>query len=218
MLEEAKWLAERLAALPDGDLFPLLNVGSGSLAFRRDEQSYIDKHVFAPLRARGGSVTHLDLQAGEGVDVVGDMTGPAVAADLSARGFRTVICSNLLEHVTDRPAVCRALLRVTPSGGRLFVSVPLANPRHLYPIDNLFRPTPEELAACFPHTEVVDAAVITEPETCGRMLLRRPRDLVLWLARCAVPFYRHDRWVAALGHWRWLGKHRSTSCILLRKP
>ena len=53
---ESQWLGQRLASIPDDQLFPLLNVGSSTLEFRTKTQPYIDNNIFAPLRARGGKV------------------------------------------------------------------------------------------------------------------------------------------------------------------
>ena len=73
---EAQWLGDRLAEIADGELFPLLNVGSSTGEFRTTVQPHIDAKVFAPLRARGGKVLHLDIKAAEGVDIVGDLLDP----------------------------------------------------------------------------------------------------------------------------------------------
>ena len=75
-LLESEWFGQRLAALPDDALFPLLNVGSSTLEFRTRTQPYIESNIFAPLRARGGAIYHLDVKSAPGVDIVGDLLDP----------------------------------------------------------------------------------------------------------------------------------------------
>ena len=155
---EARWVGAALAKLPDEQLFPLLNVGSQDAAFREKRQPWIDARVFAPLRARGGKIVHLDLAPGEGVDITGDLLDPNVRAQL--RGFRSVLCANVLEHVPDRERFAAALADVTAPGGYLIVTVPKRFPYHPDPIDTMFRPGIEELAKLFPAMEVIDAKVV----------------------------------------------------------
>src|SRR2546428_10218391 len=103
---EAAWLAAHLAELPAQDLFPMLNIGSSTAHFRMVRQPWIDALVFAPLRAQGHVVKHLDMKSGEGIDLVGDLMAPTLAESLRSFGFRSVVCSNVLEHVTDRATLC----------------------------------------------------------------------------------------------------------------
>ena len=75
---ESEWLGQRLTSIPDDLLFPLLNIGSSTLEFRTQTQPYIDKNIFAPLRARGGKIYHLDVKYSPDIDIVGDLFDPAV--------------------------------------------------------------------------------------------------------------------------------------------
>lgn len=83
----------------------------------------------------------LDMQPGDGVDVVGDVH--KLPEDWSSR-FDTVVCSEVLEHV-ERPWVALPeLARVTKPGGHLIVTAPFCFPVHAYPSD-YFRYTMEGL-------------------------------------------------------------------------
>jgi len=75
-LLESQWIGQRLAAISDDALFPLLNVGSSTLEFRTQTQPYIDQNIFVPLRARHGKVYHLDMKHAPGVDIVGNLLHP----------------------------------------------------------------------------------------------------------------------------------------------
>jgi hypothetical protein len=143
-------------------------------------------------------------------------------------GFRSVFCSNLLEHVENREEIARALTLVVPAGGYLFVSCPYRYPYHPDPIDTLFRPTPHELAALFPRTRTVLAQVVD----CGTYapyfvqdLLRNPLkvagvvlDRILparWRPRAPAPVAntgpRHESLAP------WLFKKMKATCVVLQK-
>ncbi|OWK35540.1 class I SAM-dependent methyltransferase [Fimbriiglobus ruber] len=160
LVREAKWLAQRITELGDDALFPMLNVGSHTEAFRTREQPWIDRHIFGPARRRGAKVVHLDLQALLGVDLVGDLTDPAFLAGVSAMRFRSVFCSNLLEHVPNREEIGRATVAAVEPGGYLLASCPNRFPYHPDPIDTMYRPGVEELARLFPGTKLIRGEVI----------------------------------------------------------
>jgi hypothetical protein len=164
---EARWLGERLR---DVEPSRVLNIGSSDLDFRTRTQPWIDELVFRPLRDRGLTVFHQDLVAGPGVDLAGDLHDPGVRAALRALDPRCIICSNVLEHVIDREAFASILMELLPPGGRLLVTVPRAFPYHPDPIDTLFRPALDELAALFPGTRVLTGEIVE----AGRL-----HDLVL---------------------------------------
>ena len=140
-IKEAEWLRARLAEIRDEDLFPLLDVGSQTLQFRMVQQPHVDQELFSPLRERGGRIIHLDLQDAEGVDVVGNLTDSEFQESLRSLGVRSIIISNLLEHVRHRASVAEASLRVVKSGGYVIVTGPKDYPYHPDPIDTMFRPT-----------------------------------------------------------------------------
>ncbi|HMP58068.1 MAG TPA: hypothetical protein PKD86_01835 [Gemmatales bacterium] len=160
LISEARWYGRWLRKFPAADLYPQLNLGSQTLHFRTHVQPWIERYLFAPARQRGGAVVHTDLQPAPGVDLVGDLTDPAFHAVLKARQFRSVVCSNLLEHVTQPKLIARVATEVVVPGGLLFVSVPYLFPYHADPIDTMFRPSPEELANLFPGTRIVEARIV----------------------------------------------------------
>jgi hypothetical protein len=214
---EARWLAGRLARLGVDELSPLLNVGSSNEHFRTARQPWINEVVFAPLLARGITVTHLDMKADAGVDIVGDLMNGATLGMLRPRGFRALVCSNVLEHVTDRAALCAHLDALLPAGGYLFVTVPRQFPYHADPIDTGFRPSTAELVALFPNLDVVAA----EEVDCGSMMdsfTRGAMELAMRLAWLFVPFLRWRGWVGnvhRLASFR--SRYRATCAVLRRR-
>jgi hypothetical protein len=217
--QEARWLGRKLAEVDDRRLFPLINVGSSTGRFREVEQPWIDEQVFAPLRARSGRVLHFDVKAAEGVDIVGDLTDAETWGRLRAIGARSVFCSNLLEHVTNREETCDRLFELVPPGGLLILSVPRAFPYHPDPIDTLFRPDVSQLAGLFPRGRTVDGAVVK----CGTVLGLLDRNVVR-LSRKVVRTAFSPRAAGGGGpglvRWLnpWLIKPFEVTCLVLERP
>jgi hypothetical protein len=211
---EAAWISTALGALPD-DAFPLLNLGSSTRAFREHDQPYIDRLIFRPLADRHVSVIHADLKAEDGVDVVFDFTSPADRARLGQKvgAVRTIICSNMLEHLTIPPSEAAAhLLEICPPGGHLIVTVPERFGYHPDPIDNGFRPSSDELAALFDGSVVLGKADVEGPTlaTVNASYRGWPR----YLARALMPFYEPRVW---WGKVTWFWRPAEVACVLLRK-
>lgn len=139
------WLKEKLEMMALRPGSKMLNVGS-TTAEVLETQPHIASNVLAPLMAHGVSLVNLDLKRGTGVDVMGDITDPRLPEKLGDR-YDVVLCSNLLEHVTDHAAALRNLAALAAPGGYLLVTVPHNYPRHPDPIDTMYRPSAQELAA-----------------------------------------------------------------------
>lgn len=177
---EARWFAERLARLPADEIYPLCNLGSADEAFRQQVQPWIDRWLFAPARATGRQVVHVDQKQSAGVDLSGDLEDEAFLAELEARHFHSVLCANLLEHVHDPARLAERCARIVPPGGYLFVSVPYRFPYHEDPIDTLFRPSPDEIAALFPSMQVCEQAVVRGGTMFGYVARRLRHPAALW--------------------------------------
>lgn len=213
---EAEWLGRRILELDPERAFPMLNIGSSTGSFVTKAQPWIDREIFGPLRARGSAVLNCDIKSAPGVDLVGDLQDPAFLKQLAARSFKSVLCSNLLEHVENRSAIAETLVNVIPSGGYLFVSGPHSYPYHADPIDTLFRPTPEELAALFPGTRVI-AAQVVDCGTYWQYVTRTPTKLLKSVIRLGLPFYQPKDWRSAVLRLGWLFREFQSVCVLLQK-
>jgi SAM-dependent methyltransferase len=218
--EEAARMAEWIDDLSLAADAVCLNIGSSTGDFRTRGQPHIDQLLFAPMRQAGIRVFHCDLKDAPGVDLVGDVLDPAYQKKLRALGAQLLICSNLLEHLTDPLAFAAACGSFVSPGGYALITVPADYPFHPDPIDTLFRPTPEELAAIFPEWTVVKA----EQMACGNFwedlklgggLLR---NSVRYLLRLATPFYRPRFWLAYVHRLPWLFRDYRVSLLLVRKP
>jgi hypothetical protein len=197
LIDEARWIGRHLAERPPAEVYPLCNVGSSTADFRSREQPWIDEFVFGQAKGGGHSVIHVDQKNAEGVDLAGDLLDPAFRASLRELSPRTILCSNLLEHVTDRGPITEALTNMLVPGGRLIVTVPYHYPVHHDPIDTRFRPTVEQLAAEFPRLRLVTGEIVVDSTGWRYMRIRR-----------SVPGIRH---------WGWLliGRRYKVSCVIL---
>lgn len=217
---EARWFGQRLRALSTEAVYPQLNLGSQTLHFRTQEQPWIDAFLFAPARQRGGVVVHADLQAAPGVDLVGDLTDPQFLTQVQNLRFRSVICSNLLEHVIGPRRIAEAATAAVVPGGYLFVSVPFRFPYHPDPIDTLFRPRPAELAALFPGTKVVEQCLVRGwliGYAWERLLRRAIQRRSHAEPPAAQPSPLAVRLTRAVSWLPWLWQPFEISCLILRK-
>lgn len=190
-VEESLWIRDALAALDKPAGSAVLDVGSSTREYREVRQPYVEANVFAPLRAAGLDVVHLDAKAADGVDVVCDVTDPDVdVRDQLGRGFDVVICTNFLEHVVDRERVAATVASLVADGGHLLVTVPQVYRRHLDPIDTMYRPSPRRLIALLRRAQPALAAVRADSvEVRDRRAYRRhPSRLPLWGLREEVRY------------------------------
>jgi SAM-dependent methyltransferase len=186
-VDESLWIRAALerAGLSAG--MTVLDIGSSTQAFRTLIQPHIDRNVFEPLRQRGITPVHLDARAEPGVDIVADVT----RLDGVDRCFDVVLCTNLLEHVSDRRATLHNVKRVVARSGLLLITVPRRYPLHQDPIDTGFRPSAEALGDLVGWPEALEREVVTV----------RARH-----------HYRGKRWLR-----RWILPWQ-IACLLVRKP
>lgn len=108
-------------------------------------------------RTAATSYLGVDLLAGQGVDIVVDLTGDDLN-ELRTRapdGFGTIVCLSVLEHVPRVWKMCDNLSELLMPGGAIFLSVPLVFRIHDYPTD-CWRFTPQAIGALFPNVDFCD--------------------------------------------------------------
>jgi SAM-dependent methyltransferase len=216
---EAEAIRLREILLAEGEISPLLNLGSSTRAFREQAKPHIEREFFAPLRAAGVEIVHSDLKQAEGVDLAGDIMDPAMRAELKGRGFRTLLIANMLEHVRDRAAVTAACEEIVGPGGLILVTVPSSFPYHADPIDTGYRPRPEALAAAFRGSEallVEEVAGRTWREEIAARGSSVWRELVKTLGFGLISFARPRSFRARLSRWRWYRRPYAVALALVR--
>lgn len=216
---EAEAIRLREILLAQGEISPLLNLGSSTRAFREDAKPHIERELFGPLRAAGVTVFHSDLKQADGVDLAGDILDPTVRAGLKGRGFRTLLIANMLEHVRDRDAVTRACEEIVGPGGLILATVPSSFPYHADPIDTGYRPAPDALAAVFAGSEPLLADQVSG-RTYRQEIAARGSSILAELGRtlgfALIGFARPKSARARLSRWRWYRRPYAVSLALVR--
>lgn len=213
--KEATWIYQAIEQLDPEDTFPLLNLGSSTLHFRTLQQPFIDEVIFEPLRRSGRLVVHCDIKNSEGVDLKGDLTDPAFKEEVRRRGFRSVLCSNLLEHVDDPAEFSRHILDVVPSDGYIIVTGPYKYPEHLDPIDNGLRPTVAEFHALFPGTQIIIGQTFKAEYHFNRFR-GKPKAALGYLISL-VPRRNFQEWRRSVAFLKYEFVPFEQTCVVLRK-
>jgi hypothetical protein len=219
---EAEAIRLREILLAQGEISPLLNLGSSTRAFREQAKPHIERELFAPLRAAGIEIVHSDLKRADGVDVAGDILDPAVRAELKGREFRSLLIANMLEHVRDRDAVAAACEEIVGPGGLILATVPSSFPYHADPIDTGYRPAPAELAAAFEGSEPLLAQEVQGLSYKEEIAARGSslwRELGRTLGFGLIGLARPRSFRARRGRWRWYRRPGRVAIALVRvKP
>ncbi len=198
--EESLWIKSALYKLkPQAGKNEVANIGSSTDHFRKVIQPHIHNNIIETLMAMGWKVFNVDMKKEPGVDLIADVTSPAFADPFRNR-FSLTICTNLLEHVEDIKLVTRNLVDITQCGGHILITVPYKYKLHYDPIDNGFRPTPQEIVDLFKDVAeyIIDLKVIAVTDK-DQYRIRKSRFPV-WGYRERISFY--------------FGKRHKTSGIL----
>lgn len=214
LIAEADWIGSITSGLP-AEAFPLGNIGCQTDKSRKEVQPWIQQRIFDPLASRNQPVVHVDIRDEPGVDVVADLMSDQGLATLRGLGVRTVLCSNLLEHVEDPVAVLDRLVEVVPPGGYLIVTGPRDFPYHADPIDTMFRPSWQEMAAMVGDRLVIEEGRDLQCRRLGYYYSRGRFGRVRLAARLAAFFYPPAVWRERV---RWVGRRSTQYCLFLRRP
>lgn len=213
---EAQWFAARFNEYDSHEISPLVNIGSGSRSFRDVGQPFISNLLFNPLKMRGVTIWHVDLECDEGVDIAGDIFDRKVIEEIKSLKPECIFLANLLEHVENPLRLAKLCVELVETGGVIAVSVPYDFPYHLAPIDTLFRPTLDELAALFPQCSVMDSEIVVA-ETFGEQLVKSPGNAIKHIVRMFAPWPTTEHRRAAMERNNWLFRNYRISCIILEK-
>lgn len=212
---EAIWLSKQIYSLNPEYVCPILNVGSSTEKFRKKTQPWIENHLFKPLRGKGFNIIHTDLKKDEGVDIAGDLCDPNFFKEISKLNIKSVLCSNLLEHLENREQFCEAISSILPIGGYLFVTVPYQYPYHPDPIDTMFRPSIDELEKLFPSLTKLHGEIVYSKYNGTRLPF-----LIFafaFVVRLMIPIYKPSTWRDSFRRFPWLFKTVASTCIVFKK-
>ena len=194
----------------------MLNIGSSTRTFREVEQPWTSQELFAPLRASGVRMIHLDFREGDGIDVRADILDDVDVPRLKALGAKSILCCNLLEHVTDPKRLAARCLEIVQPGGLVFVTVPYSYPHHRDPIDTMYRPAPEELAKLFAPARMLRGEILDVGESYRDQVKRRPWIMLRHVFRAPIPFIDKEKWRRSMGKLYWLKNNYEVTAAVFR--
>ena len=215
---EATWLETLLRQWAPERLSPLLNVGSSTRSFREAAQPWTDRRLFRPLRERGVRLVHLDSKEGEGIDIRADILSDADLPKIMAFQPKAILCCNILEHVRAPEVLARRCIEIVGPGGLIFVTVPRSYPHHRDPIDTMYRPAPDELAALFKPARMLRGEIVDVGESYRGQVRLRPWLLLRHAFRFPFPFIGFEGWKRSIGKLYWLRHNYSVTGAVFEVP
>lgn len=218
--DEAALIGRWASELPLGSGSTRLNLRSSTRKFREETQPFIHDKMLRPLARTGCRIVHCDMKADDGVDEVGDVLDPAFQHRLTGYGPDLIICSNLLEHLTDPAGFARACGAIAKPGTHCLFTVPRSFPYHPDPLDTMYRPTPDEIATLLPRWQVLKAEELVSHSYWHelRQQAAPAKALARQVVRALMPFYRPRAWFPAAHKLFWLFRPYRVSLVMLRKP
>jgi hypothetical protein len=211
--------AEYIYTLLEGDaggVSPIINIGSSTEELRTQSQPWVDARLFRPLRERGVELVHVDLKSGPGVDVTADLLTDEGFALLRGLNPKTVLLCNVLEHTLQPALLASRAFDLLPPGGKLVISVPRSYPYHRDPIDTMFRPDPQGVAALVPSAKMV-CGVTIPTSSYWNDVKKRPWILLRQILRAPFPFLSWTRYKRTMKKLYWLVNPYLVTVVVLQK-
>ena len=174
----------------------IINLGSGNVEQLMKTKPWVSKNVFDLLKKQKAKILHVDAENFPGVDIVQDLSQPnSLSFCDKLEGSKLFILANVLEHIPKKAhaeLLKKIYSKMKPKDG-LIITVPYDYPYHADPIDNMYRPSPNELKKLLPliwlEAEIVIAGSYLE-EFMRLNTLKKIRKLLkpLWI------FQKPSRW------------------------
>lgn len=213
--KESNWIQNILEKLEINSSSKILNFGSQTKKQLQNQPAL--RNVVLKIYQCNSKLINLDINEGEGVDIVGNILEDSFASKLSKLNFDIILVNNVLEHVENIELICQQLQSIIKIGGYIIFSGPYKYPKHLDPIDNMFRPEVEEVAKYFPKCKILESALLKEVTYSG-YILSSPRIFISEIARLLIPFYKYNKWkTIVISKLKWLNKHFQVICVHLQK-
>jgi len=211
--QESLWLKKNIQ-VNSSRLDNVLNVGSSNKYFVEVVQPHINRNVIRTLKNLKIKIFNLDLKRDKNVHFTGDILDDTYFKEFQKNKFSSIICSNVLEHVTDPYEFAKRLAILLKPKGLIFVTAPTVYPIHNDPIDNRFRPNIKELEKIFPNTKVISFEYLNVKSIYKTKSFI---SIIKIFIRAAIPIYKFKGWVTTMYMILWLFKDRYVSCVTLER-
>jgi SAM-dependent methyltransferase len=123
------WIRAKLASITPG--LRILDVGAGECPYRKD-CAHLD-YVSQDLALYNGSGDATGLQTGSWDTDHIDLRCDILDIKEPDGSFDIVLCTEVIEHVPDPPAVLEVLARLVKPNGRILLTAPFASLTHFAP-------------------------------------------------------------------------------------
>jgi SAM-dependent methyltransferase len=224
--EEAKKIGAVLEAYNEDELNPILEIGSSTSDFRKFVKPHIHEYIHSNIIDRNIKIIYSDLKEDSGNtnvedQIIGDIFDEKVFQKMLSTKPKCILLCNILEHVKDVDAVCKKVLEILQPGSLIICTVPYSFPYHPDPIDNLFRPSPEDLIKTFTDVEVVHKEIIEGSNFREQLkklnlslaFLRVTKEILkifIYLISFQIKKIKASRLL-------WLGRNYAVSLVVLKK-
>jgi SAM-dependent methyltransferase len=214
-VNESNWIVENLEKFDNKEIDPVLDLGGSTLKYRTIDQSWLEKFFYSKLRDRKLKIFFSDIKEDIGVDFAGDIFDDQFIINLKKKEFKSIFCCNFLEHVLNPQDLINRCLSILPVGGILVITVPHSYPFHRDPIDTMFRPNIEQLAALISNHEIMSSEIIATGSYWDH-LLKNPLKVFRHI-RIFFPFLGFDKWKRSTIKLKWLFTNFKHTCMIIKK-
>ena len=215
LIKESEYLKELICALPKENL-KILNFGSQSSKYLK-KQPYIYENIINTVIKEGHTITNLDLQDVDGVDLVGDIFNDDFFLKLKEMNFDVIFVFNILEHVTKLELMISRLQELVKSGKYILFSGPYKYPFHMDPIDNMFRPDVNEVSNLFNKCVKISGKQLLD-YPYSKYLFKSSFVFIKEVFRIVAFFYKFEKWKkVVLPKLKWIFTRFEVTCVLFKK-
>lgn len=216
LIKESLWVKEKINELNFSKGTKFLNFGAQNNNYLK-YQKYIQENVYEPIIKKKYKLINFDLKPGNGIDIYGDLRDLTIFYKLKRLDCECVLLFNVLEHLYDISSFVNLLSKLMDRGDIIMITVPYKFPYHEDPIDNGFRPKPDELIEMFKDFIPLDSKIIIDHKYIF-YLCTNYRVLLKFLFRLLTPFYKYKKWKTnILPKLLWMFKNFQVSCVILKK-
>jgi len=175
----------------------IINLGSGNVEQLNRAKPWVSEYVFDLFEKSQAKILHVDAEDFPGVDIVQDLSQPnSLSFCDHLKGSKLFILASVLEHIPKEAHVefLNRIYSKMKSKDGLIITLPYEYPYHADPIDNMYRPSPNELKKLLPLTwlraEILSAGSFRE-EFMQMNTLKKIRKLLkpFWI------FQKPSKWL-----------------------
>lgn len=218
LIRESQWLKSVILSLDIKAGSNVLNFGSCNSAYTK-MRPQIEMNIYNPTIAKNLVLLNFDLFPGEGIDIHGDILNDIVHSKLSSYNFSMIYLFNVLEHVEDIKSICDKIEQILQPGGYLLITVPYSFPPHDEPIDNGFRPLPNEVANLFKSCVIVKQNILSDYKYPHYLKRNINRIILSFFGKSTdtSPVYKPDNWKQPFYLLKYFFQCFKVTCLVLKK-